>query len=188
MFQLLFRIVPGERKNRKYLSEQFTKSLWLVTCPKGYLQLVLLYYISSLKASEILSFLSSLAITRLYKSYTKQEYSPKVFCKKAVVKNFANFTGKHQCWGLFLIKLQVKVLTVPASSSRKSGLAIAFELITTNFNTLSAIMTWRWSTWWIFWLYKNAFKICKYIQNPASQVYINNPTSKYIFQDNKMKD
>ena len=27
--------------------------------------------------------------------------------KKAVLKNFAIFTGKHLCWGLFLIKLQV---------------------------------------------------------------------------------
>ena len=27
--------------------------------------------------------------------------------KKAVLKNFANFTGKHLCWSLFLITLQV---------------------------------------------------------------------------------
>ena len=26
--------------------------------------------------------------------------------KKAVLKNFAIFTGKHPCWSLFLIKLQ----------------------------------------------------------------------------------
>ena len=26
--------------------------------------------------------------------------------KKGVLKNFANFTGKHPCWSLFLIKLQ----------------------------------------------------------------------------------
>ena len=24
----------------------------------------------------------------------------------SVLKNFANFTGKHRCWSLFLIKLQ----------------------------------------------------------------------------------
>ena len=29
------------------------------------------------------------------------------FYKKAVLKNFAIFTGKHLCWILFLIKLQV---------------------------------------------------------------------------------
>ena len=28
--------------------------------------------------------------------------------KKAVLKHFAIFTGKHPCWNLFLIKLQTK--------------------------------------------------------------------------------
>ena len=28
------------------------------------------------------------------------------YVKKDVLKNFANFTGKHLCWNLFLIKLQ----------------------------------------------------------------------------------
>ena len=31
---------------------------------------------------------------------------PEVFVKKGVLENFANFTGKHLCWSLFLIKLQ----------------------------------------------------------------------------------
>ena len=35
-----------------------------------------------------------------------QKHSPEVFCKKSVLKNFANFTEKHQYWSLFLIKLQ----------------------------------------------------------------------------------
>ena len=29
-----------------------------------------------------------------------------VFCTKGALKNFANFSGKHLCWSLFLIKLQ----------------------------------------------------------------------------------
>ena len=29
----------------------------------------------------------------------------KCFVKKGVVKNFANFTGKHLCWSLTLVKL-----------------------------------------------------------------------------------
>ena len=29
-----------------------------------------------------------------------------MFLKIDVLKNFANFTGKHPCWSLFLIKLQ----------------------------------------------------------------------------------
>ena len=31
---------------------------------------------------------------------------PQMFFKIEVLKNFANFTGKHLCWSLFLIKLQ----------------------------------------------------------------------------------
>ena len=31
-----------------------------------------------------------------------------VFYKKAVIKNFAIFTGKHLCWDLFLLKLHLK--------------------------------------------------------------------------------
>ena len=34
----------------------------------------------------------------------------KGFCKKSVLKNFANFTGKHQCSWLFLIQLQAIVI------------------------------------------------------------------------------
>ena len=36
-----------------------------------------------------------------------QNSRPKMFFKKAVLKNFARFTGKHLCWSHFLIKLQV---------------------------------------------------------------------------------
>ena len=35
-----------------------------------------------------------------------QKQLPEVFYKKAVLKNFAIFTGKYLCWSLFLIKLQ----------------------------------------------------------------------------------
>ena len=31
---------------------------------------------------------------------------PRCTVQKVVLKNLANFTGKHQCWSLFLIKLQ----------------------------------------------------------------------------------
>ena len=31
---------------------------------------------------------------------------PQMFFKIEVLKNFANFTGKHLCWSLFLIKFQ----------------------------------------------------------------------------------
>ena len=35
-----------------------------------------------------------------------QKQWPKVFYKKAVLKNFAIFTGKHLCWSVFFIKWQ----------------------------------------------------------------------------------
>ena len=35
---------------------------------------------------------------------------PKMFCKKCALRNFAKFTGKHLCQGLFLIKLQASTL------------------------------------------------------------------------------
>ena len=35
-----------------------------------------------------------------------QKQRPEVFCKKGVLKNFANFTEKHLCWSPFF-KLKV---------------------------------------------------------------------------------
>ena len=35
-----------------------------------------------------------------------QKQQLELFCKKGVLRNFANFTGKHLCWSLFLIELQ----------------------------------------------------------------------------------
>ena len=32
-----------------------------------------------------------------------QKKTPEVFCKKAILKYFVIFTGKHLCWSLFLI-------------------------------------------------------------------------------------
>ena len=41
------------------------------------------------------------------KSRLKPQKQPlKLFCEKGVLRNFANFTGKHLCWSLFLIELQ----------------------------------------------------------------------------------
>ena len=34
-----------------------------------------------------------------------QKQPPGVFCKRSVLKNFANFTGKYLYWNLFLINL-----------------------------------------------------------------------------------
>ena len=38
------------------------------------------------------------------KTYIKKQPA-EVFCKKAVLKSFANFTGKHLCWSLVFNKV-----------------------------------------------------------------------------------
>ena len=50
---------------------------------------------------------SVVAISRNVQSRNEQRQPPEVFCKENILKNFANFIGKHLCWILFLIKLQV---------------------------------------------------------------------------------
>ena len=41
------------------------------------------------------------------KTQLKPQKQPlELFCKKGVLRNFANFTGKHLCWSFFLIELQ----------------------------------------------------------------------------------
>ena len=42
-------------------------------------------------------------MTILPRSYGKKQ-PPLVFCKKGILRNFANFTGKHLCQNLFLSK------------------------------------------------------------------------------------
>ena len=43
-------------------------------------------------------------IISFYYFFKNRSSRPKVFCKKGVLKNFANFTGKHlrTCWGTYL--------------------------------------------------------------------------------------
>ena len=39
-------------------------------------------------------------------SVYSQKQPPEAFCKKGILEKFANLTGKHSCWSLFIIKLQ----------------------------------------------------------------------------------
>ena len=50
--------------------------------------------------------------------YKSRSSRSRMFFKISVDKNFANFTGKHLCWGLFIIKLQA----LKADNFIKSGL------------------------------------------------------------------
>ena len=49
-------------------------------------------------------------------SLVKKSSHWKCSVKKAVLKNFAVFTGKHLCWNLFLIKLQLHLRTTASDS------------------------------------------------------------------------
>ena len=49
-----------------------------------------------------------------------------VFCKKGVLKTFANFTENHLCWSLFLIKLQdLRTVTL---LKRDSNTGVSYEI------------------------------------------------------------
>ena len=55
-----------------------------------------------LQADLIVSpFRSDIGVT-----YRSQKQPPELFYKRAVIKNFAIFTGKYLCWSLFLIRLE----------------------------------------------------------------------------------
>ena len=43
-------------------------------------------------------------------AFDKQKQSSEVFCKKAVLKDFTIFSGKHLCFNFFLIKFQTSVI------------------------------------------------------------------------------
>ena len=43
---------------------------------------------------------------RVARAYFIRRSSAEVFCKKRVLKNFANFLGKRLCWNFVLLKLQ----------------------------------------------------------------------------------
>ena len=49
-----------------------------------------------------------LTIRNLRHGLNKQRQPPEVLYKKAVLKNFAKFIGKHLCWSLFLLKVQAQ--------------------------------------------------------------------------------
>ena len=57
--------------------------------------------------SKLSPFSCSVALGQLNPIYKKGRSSHwRCSVKKGVLKNFVNFTGKHLCWSLFLIKLQ----------------------------------------------------------------------------------
>ena len=60
-----------------------------------------------------------------YISMMNQKQPPEASCKKAILKNFVIFTGKHLCWSLFLIKFQ----TFRPDSKRDSNTGILLWIL-----------------------------------------------------------
>ena len=59
-----------------------------------------------------------------------QKQPAEVFFKKAILKNFATFTGKHLCWRLFLINLQT---WRPTSLLKRDSNTVVFPMNVTKF-------------------------------------------------------
>ena len=81
----------------------FYGSKFLVQCI-----LKLVYHCEGNRLSEICSakVIAKKSLKRLLLLLILKSSYPRCTVQKVVLKNFANFTGKHQCWSLFLIKLQ----------------------------------------------------------------------------------
>ena len=68
--------------------------------------------ITSRCGSSMITFLASLPLWGSESSFRKiQKQPPRVSFLKAVIKNFAIFTGKHLCWSLLLIKTPTQVFS-----------------------------------------------------------------------------
>ena len=81
----------------------FYGSKFLVQCI-----LKLVYHCEGNRLSEICSAkdIAKKSLKRLLLLLILKSSYPRCTVQKVVLKNFANFTGKHECWSLFLIKLQ----------------------------------------------------------------------------------
>ena len=81
-------IVTGNGNYVKFILKTYFFKMFL---------LLLIFFIDTI-ISVILS--TQIACDVMCVQYV-QKQPPEVFFKKDVLKNFANFTGRHPCWGLF---------------------------------------------------------------------------------------
>ena len=72
-------------------------------------QLIVFKPVSSAPSADHPQFPSSIFMYSFYPQFSCNAMSessrPEVFCKKGVLRNFAKFTGKHLCQGLFFNKV-----------------------------------------------------------------------------------
>ena len=73
------------------------------------------------------TFIITLIITLTFITFTTIRSSPlQMFYKIGVLKNVANFTGKHLCWSLFLIKLQTWICNFNKRRLQHSHFSVKF--------------------------------------------------------------
>ena len=72
-----------------------------------------------------------------------------MFCKNAVLKNFAIFTGKQLCWILFLIKLQAFSPAILLKGDSSTGVFLCISRI------FQEHLFWKTSANGCFWLISN---------------------------------
>ena len=81
-------------------SESFTKTLYGQVFGKWmHFQIIL-----SLWELEVMTDLLCAYCWKIFEQIVTVAYLKKVICKKRCLKNFANFTGNHLCWSLFIIR------------------------------------------------------------------------------------
>ena len=74
-----------------------------------------------------------------------------MFFKIAVLKNFTNFAGKHLCWSLFLIMLQLRRPATPLKRHSNTGVFLwnfqeylfPQNMVESYFTTLRLTLSWR---------------------------------------------
>ena len=81
-----------------------------------------------------------------------------MLCEKGALKNFANFTGKHLCWGLFLMELQTWRLATLSKRDTNIGVVLG------DLRNVERRLFWRrsandcfWKGFKIFIFYLHAF-------------------------------
>ena len=93
------------------------------TFPKNTPVRLLLWFLLYIKVHK----LSSIRLVRMFCIFSYIKKQPlEVFYKKGVLNNFANFTGKHLCWSLFLIKLHASGLK-PITLFKKASNTCVFR-------------------------------------------------------------
>ena len=80
------------------LQSAYDRCFWILTAAKTFLQRNLVFIADSR------TFFCSGLLWKHELNLRSSHWSCSV--KKFVLRNFANFTGKHLCWSLFLVKLQ----------------------------------------------------------------------------------